>query len=223
MSTFLRKCRTFMPRQRKFNATQQSAYERLSGTFCFPMDGDFSAVFPNKDRETVIEIGFGSGIATAQIAKENPGKNYLCFEVHKPGVANLLHLIEENSLENIRIVEGDALEFIEAKIPNETISAFHIFFPDPWPKKRHRKRRLVARPTTNLFAGKLRNDGYIYFVTDWQDYGEFALEELNGTEGLQNYYNGFASPQPWRPQTHFEKKGIDAGHHIFEIFFRKKQ
>lgn len=222
MSIFLRKCRTFMPRQRKFTATQQSAYERLFDKFCISSTADFLGIFPNAAAETVIEIGFGSGIATAQIAKENPDKNYLCFDVHKPGVANLLHLIEENSLENIRIFEGDALDFIEGQIPDEKISAFHIFFPDPWPKKRHHKRRLVSRPTTNLLTHKLQKNGYIYFVTDWQDYGEFALEELNATENLKNDYEGFATPQPWRPQTHFEKKGIEAGHSIFEIFFRRK-
>ncbi|MBQ7970244.1 MAG: tRNA (guanosine(46)-N7)-methyltransferase TrmB, partial [Treponema sp.] len=116
----------------------------------------------------------------------------------------------------------DALEVLEQMIGDNSVNGFHIFFPDPWPKKRHHKRRLLQRPRTNLLAQKLAPEGYLYFVTDWFEYAEFALEELNQTENLVNKYDGFAEPQEWRGQTKFERKGLNADRSITEIFFVKK-
>jgi tRNA (guanine-N7-)-methyltransferase len=161
------------------------------------------------------------GGATAQIAQENPDRNYLGVEVHKPGIGRLLWEIEKRSLRNIRIVEHDAVEVLEKMIEGSSIAAFHIFFPDPWPKKKHQKRRLVTRPFTGLLAEKLRPGGYIYTVSDWEDYARQALEELSATAGLCGPYGGFAPSQSWRPRTEFEAKGLARGHEIFEIYFLK--
>ena len=170
----------------------------------------------------VIEIGFGMGIATANIAEQNPGINYLGIEVHRPGIGRLLWEIEKRNLGNIRIIEGDAVEILEQKIKDSSVSAFHIFFPDPWPKKRHHKRRLITRPFTDLLASKLISGAYIYMVSDWADYGDWALRELTATAGLLNKYSGFAEQQSWRPQTEFERKGLMKNHEIREIYFIKK-
>ena len=162
------------------------------------------------------------GDVTAKLAQENPNINYIGIEVHKPGVGKLLSEIKKRDLKNLYIIEHDALEVLEQMIGDNSVNGFHIFFPDPWPKKRHHKRRLLQRPRTNLLAQKLAPEGYLYFVTDWFEYAEFALEELNQTENLENKYDGFAEPQEWRGQTKFERKGLNADRSITEIFFVKK-
>ena len=181
---------------------------------------DFSKIFQNKN--ITMEIGFGMGAATAQIARDNPEMNYIGVEVHRPGIGRLLWEIKNQSLSNIRIIEYDASIAAGTMIPSLSLDAIHIFFPDPWPKKRHKKRRLIQRPFTETLAKCLKHEGYLYMVTDWEDYGLQALEELTLTAGLQNAYNGFADPQTWRPQTKFEKKGIAGNHTIRELFFIKK-
>jgi tRNA (guanine-N7-)-methyltransferase len=162
------------------------------------------------------------GRATAGIAGQNPQNNYLGIEVHRPGIGRLLWEIEKNSLKNIRIIEGDAVEILEQNIKDSSVSAFHIFFPDPWPKKRHHKRRLIRRPFTDLLASKLKPGAYVYMVSDWPDYGDWALLELSATKGLVNRYDGFAEAQNWRPETEFERKGLDKNHEIRELLFEKR-
>ncbi|GHV71143.1 tRNA (guanine-N(7)-)-methyltransferase [Spirochaetia bacterium] len=204
---------------------QRRSYENFSGSYCIPFQPeplDIPRIFGNENPLTV-EIGFGMGIATAQIAEANPGINYLGFEVHRPGIGRLLWEIEERGLSNIRIVEYDAVEGIEKMIRPGEAAAFHIFFPDPWPKKRHHKRRLVTRPFTDLLAEKLSGNGYIYMVTDWVEYADWALAELSATPHLVNPYTGnggFAPPQMWRPRTKFEQKGLAKGHEVREIYFK---
>lgn len=161
------------------------------------------------------------GKATAIIAENNPGINYLGLEVHKPGIGKLLGEIKARSLKNIRIIEHDALEVLEDMVDDGGVDAFHVFFPDPWQKKRHFKRRLVQRPRTDLIASKLKKGGYFYFVTDWLPYAEFGLAQLTSTPGLKNRYDGFAPRQKWRPETRFEQKGLDANRVISEILFDK--
>jgi tRNA (guanine-N7-)-methyltransferase len=129
--------------------------------------------------------------------------------------------IENRGLKNIRIIEGDAVEFVDGKLMDNSVCAFHLFFPDPWPKKRHHKRRLVTRPFTDLLAAKLAPGGYVYMATDWADYGDWALGELSATPGLANKYGTFAPPQHWRPQTEFERKGIQKNHEVRELYFLK--
>lgn len=221
---FYREIKTYVLRIGRMTASQEKAYKELSPSYCIPFENkklNFVDIFGNTN-PIVVEIGFGMGDATWQLAKANPDINYLGIEVHKPGVGKLLNEIKKNDLKNIYIIEHDALEVLEFMIADNSVNGFHIFFPDPWPKKRHHKRRMVQRPRTNLMAQKLAFGGYLYFVTDILDYAEFALEELTLTEGLKNKYNGFAEPQPWRMQTKFERKGMAAERQITELFFEKK-
>lgn len=221
---FYREIKTYVLRIGRMTASQEKAYKELSPSYCIPFENkklNFVDIFGNTN-PIVVEIGFGMGDATWQLAKANPDINYLGIEVHKPGVGKLLNEIKRNDLKNIYIIEHDALEVLEFMIADNSVNGFHIFFPDPWPKKRHHKRRMVQRPRTNLMAQKLAFGGYLYFVTDILDYAKFALEELTLTEGLKNKYNGFAEPQPWRMQTKFERKGMAAERQITELFFEKK-
>jgi tRNA (guanine-N7-)-methyltransferase len=226
--------RSYVLRAGRASAAQKRAYAGLSPRYCVPFSPgalDWAALFGNPHPVTV-EIGFGMGRATARIARENPDRNYLGIEVHRPGIGRLLWEIEKSSLANLRIIEHDAAETLEKMIAGASAAAFHIFFPDPWPKKRHHKRRLITRPFTGLLAEKLRAAGYIYLVTDSEDYAHWALAELSATAGLRNPYAGspappggcpgFAPPRPWRPRTEFEAKGLAQGRKIFEIYFDKE-
>jgi len=217
-----RSIRSFVLRTGRMSHAQKRSYETLFPLFALrggdPGPVDMERLFGNPG-PVVVEIGFGMGTATAGIAEQNPGINYLGIDVHRPGIGRLLWEIESRGLKNIRIIEGDAVEFLSQKIKDGSVSAFHIFFPDPWPKKRHHKRRLVTRPFTDLLASKLIPGGYIYMVSDWADYGDWALRELSSAAGLVNKYGAFAEPQGWRPQTEFERKGIRKNHEIRELFF----
>ena len=207
------------------SSAQRRSYETL-----FPFYGlgdeigilESLIVFGNNG-PLIVEIGFGMGTATAAIAKENPKNNYLGIEVHRPGIGRLLWEIEKGSLKNIRIIEWDAVEILNQNIKDNSVSAFHIFFPDPWPKKRHHKRRLIRRPFTDLLAEKLISGGYVYMASDWPDYGDWALREFSCTPGLVNKYKAFAEAQTWRPKTEFERKGLQKNHEIRELFFEKRK
>ena len=217
--------RSYVIRSGKMSDAQKRSYDDL-----FPLYGrrqeeigaiDSRVLFGNGSPMTV-EIGFGMGRATAEIAENNPGMNYLGIEVHRPGIGRLLWEIEKRKLQNIRIIEGDASEIIEKSLAINNVAAFHIFFPDPWPKKRHHKRRLITRPFTDLLASRLVPDGYIYAVSDWADYGTWMLRELSTTTMLVNKYGSYAEPQSWRPITEFEKKAHKAGLETRELFFLKE-
>ena len=224
-SDYKREVKTYVLRIGRMTAAQEKAYAELSPSWCIPFEEkkiNFVDVFGNTN-PIIVEIGFGMGDATVNMAAANPDINYLGIEVHRPGVGKVLSEIKRRELKNLYIIEHDALEVLEKMIGDNSVNGFHIFFPDPWPKKRHHKRRMIQRPRTNLLAQKLAAGGYLYFVTDWLEYAEFALEELNQTEGLKNKYNGFAEPQPWRYQTKFERKGLSADRKITEIFFEKCQ
>ena len=219
-----REIKTFVLRASRMSDAQKRDYETLSAKWCIPFEKknlNFADIFGNSN-PVVVEIGFGMGAATAIIAEQNPNINYLGIEVHTPGVGRLLGNIRDNNLQNLYIIEHDAMEVLEFMIPDNSVSGFHVFFPDPWPKKKHHKRRLMQRPRTNLLAKKLYAGGYIYMATDWEPYAEFALEELNLTETMKNKYEGFAPHQEWRPETKFEHKGLVAERKISEIFFVKE-
>ncbi|MCL2264466.1 MAG: tRNA (guanosine(46)-N7)-methyltransferase TrmB [Treponema sp.] len=214
--------KSYVKRTGHFTDSQKKAYESLSEKYLVPFREEpinFCDLFKNEN--VTLEIGFGSGFATAEIAQTNPDKNYLGIEVHRPGIGRLLWEIGKRSLSNIKIIEYDASAVVEKMIPPDSLDAVHVFFPDPWPKKRHNKRRLIQRPFTQLLADTLKPEGYLYMVTDWEDYAAFALEELTASAGLRNSFNGFAEPQQWRPKTSFEKKGLAKNHVIKELFFVK--
>ncbi|MDR2923135.1 MAG: tRNA (guanosine(46)-N7)-methyltransferase TrmB [Treponema sp.] len=218
-----RKIKSFVLRGGRSTAAQKRSYNSLSGKFIIPYDAktaDFAGVFGNGN-PVIVEIGFGMGAATAVIAGENPQKNYIGIEIHKPGIGRLLWEIERRPLLNVRIIEHDAADVFENMIPANSLEGVHVFFPDPWPKKRHHKRRLIQGPFTDCIASKLKPGGYIYMATDWLDYADWALSVLTNTGGMVNEYDGFAPPQSWRPLTSFEKKGLDKKHEIKELFFRR--
>ncbi len=224
-NSFYRAIKTYVLRAGRMTSAQEKAYKDLSHIYCVPFQEsqiNFVDVFGNTN-PIVVEIGFGMGAATIQMAKENPNINYLGIEVHKPGVGRVLSEIRGNDLKNLYVVEHDALDVLEKMIGDNSVDGFHIFFPDPWPKKKHHKRRLMRRPNTNLLQRKLRSGGYLYMCTDWEEYALEALEELKATEGLSNKYDGFSPHQEWRPQTKFERKGIEAGRGIRELFFVKEE
>jgi tRNA (guanine-N7-)-methyltransferase len=212
------------------SGAQRRSYETLGPLFCINNDIpqgagdplDFEEIFGNT-RPVIVEIGFGMGMTTALIAKQNQDLNYLGIEVHRPGIGRLLWEIEKRELKNVRIIEGDAADVLERRIKEHSVKAFHIFFPDPWPKKRHQKRRLMTRPFTDLLASRLVPGGYIYMVTDWAAYGDWALRELLATPGLANKYETFAPRQTWRPETKFESKGIMKNREIQELYFVKTE
>ncbi len=219
-----REVKTYVLRAGRMTAAQEKAYKQLAPVYCIPFENkriNFVDIFGNTN-PIIVEIGFGMGDATWQIAKANPNINYIGIEVHTPGVGKLLSEIQKNELKNLYIIEYDAMEVLQNMFGDNSINGFHIFFPDPWPKKKHHKRRMLQRPRTDLLAKKLSAGGYLYFVTDWLEYAEFALEQLTDTPGLKNKYEGFAEPQLWRNQTKFERKGMAADRVITEIFFEKK-
>lgn len=222
-NSFYRTIKTYVMRAGRMTAAQEKAYHDLSHIYCVPFQEtplNFVDVFGNTN-PIVVEIGFGMGAATIQMAKDNPNTNYLGIEVHKPGVGRVLSEIRANDLKNLYVIEHDALDVLEKMIGDNSVDGFHVFFPDPWPKKKHHKRRLMRRPNTDLLQKKLRDGGYLYMCTDWEEYAEEALEELKATECLKNKYDGFAPHQEWRPETKFERKGIEAGRTIRELFFVK--
>jgi len=216
--------KSYVIRKGHFTDAQKKAYGSLYEKFIIPFSDDkldFPKVFGNNAGVT-LEIGFGSGFATAEIAQANPDKNYLGVEVHRPGIGRLLWEIEKRSLENIRIIEHDAAAVAEKMIPEGSLDAIHVFFPDPWPKKRHNKRRLIQAPFALTLAGCLKPGGYFYMVTDWEDYALFALSALSVCPSLTNAYGDFAVPQGWRPRTKFEQKGLAKDHKIRELFFIRR-
>lgn len=214
--------KTYVLRRGKMNTGVKNAYVSLAPIFClsYPcLPLDFAAIFGNTN-PVVIEIGFGMGGATAAIAKEHPLTNYIGLEVHTPGVAKLLSLIKEEDLQNIRIIEHDALEVINDVVKDGSVFGFHIFFPDPWPKKRHHKRRLMQKCNIDILAKKLVKSGYIAFATDWEDYAQSALAELTSVDLLKNEYKDFA-PRGERPITKFEQRAIDEGRKVWDIRFTR--
>jgi tRNA (guanine-N7-)-methyltransferase len=216
--------KSFVLRSGRMSQAQKKSYD-AGECFLIPYSEDrtdFPRYFGN-DRPITVEIGFGMGKAAAEIATSNPGHNYLCIEVFKAGIGKLLWEIEQRGLSNIRIIEHDAMDVIEKMAAPESFAAVHLFFPDPWPKKRHHKRRLIQKPFAELLASRLCEGSYIYMVSDWENYAEEALAVFSAVPGLYNPYNGGFSPGiSWRPRTKFEQKGLAKNHPIKEIYLVKK-
>jgi len=179
---------------------------------------DIDHLFPSA-KEIIVEIGFGMGDATAEIAKAHPDNGYIAIEVHPPGIGKLLSLIEEHNLSNIRIIEGDAIEILETMFDDQCINGFHLFFPDPWPKMKHNKRRIVNAEFLALIHRKLKAHGYINIATDWVPYAEW----IKGVFAESTLFTGGEVPRPeWRPYTKFEGKGLDKDHRISDFHHQTK-
>ena len=224
MNALPRPIRSFVLRQGRFSPGQQRAYEALMPNFGIAYSAqplDLAAAFGRK-APTILEIGFGMGETTARIAAENPGNDYLGVEVHTPGVGALLKRIEEQALTNIRIVQHDAVEVAREMIPDGDLAGIHVFFPDPWPKKRHHKRRLLQPDLVALLASRLAPGGYLHAATDWQEYAEHILATLANEPTLMNRHAGFGERPATRPETKFEQRGRRLGHGSWDIVFEKR-
>ena len=216
--------RSYVLRQGRFSRGQQRAYAELLPRFGIayaPRPLDFREVF-GRVSPVVAEVGFGMGETTARIAGENRGTDYLAIEVHAPGVGSLLKQVEEAGLANVRIVQHDAVEVLRDMVPAESLAAIHVFFPDPWPKKRHHKRRLLQPDFVALAASRLAPGGLLHVATDWQEYAEEVLAVLSAAPELANSADGFAPRPAWRPETKFERRGKKLGHGVWDLLFVKR-
>jgi tRNA (guanine-N7-)-methyltransferase len=223
-ATAHRPIKSFVLRQGRVSAAQQRACDTLLPVFGLPYKKellDLHKVF-GRPSEKYLEIGFGMGETTAHIAAAHPDNDYLAIEVHTPGVGALLKTIGEEALGNIRVVQHDAVEVLNEMISDETFHGAHIFFPDPWPKKRHHKRRLIQASLVSLLASKLKPGGYLHVATDWKEYAQHILEVLSAEPKLVNTADGFAPRPDYRPQTKFEARGLRLGHGVWDILFRKR-
>jgi tRNA (guanine-N7-)-methyltransferase len=183
---------------------------------------DLAAAF-GRTAAKVLEIGFGMGETTATIAKAHPETDYLGIEVHTPGVGSLLKLIAEGNLSNVRVIQHDAVEVVRDMIAPGALTGIHVFFPDPWPKKRQQKRRLIQPDFVALLASRLAPGGYFHCATDWEEYAQQMLEVLGGEPLLENTAEGFAPRPDYRPLTKFEQRGLRLGHGVWDVVFRKKE
>ncbi len=219
-----RRIRSFVLRQGRLTKGQERALEigwPLFGIAYAEKLLDLNAVFNRTDSKKILEIGFGMGESTAKIAQTLPEHDFLAVEVHTPGVGSLLKLIQEQALTNIRVIQHDVVEVLQHMIANASLDGVHIFFPDPWHKKRHHKRRLIQAEFVKLLCSKLKTGGYLHVATDWQEYAEWVLDVLNAEPLLQNTVESYAEKPSYRPLTKFENRGIKLGHGVWDLVFTR--
>jgi len=216
--------RSFVHRRGHITQGQLAALERLMGQWSIPYAPrrlDPAAAF-GRQAPTVLEIGFGMGETTEKIALARPGDNFLGVEVFNAGVGSLLRRIEDSSIPNLRIIQHDAVEVVRDMIAPDSLAGVHIYFPDPWPKKRHHKRRLIQPTFISLLASRIAPGGYIHCATDWEDYAVQMLEVLSGEPLLKNTVDGGYAPRPdYRPLTKFETRGLRLGHGVWDLIFKR--
>jgi tRNA (guanine-N7-)-methyltransferase len=219
-----RSIRSYVLRQGRVTAAQASAVERLMpvyGIAFSPAPLDLEQAFGRRAPK-ILEIGFGMGETTAAIAQAHPECDYLGIEVHTPGVGALLRHIESLGLTNVRVVQHDAVEVVERMIGPGALDGVHVFFPDPWPKKRHHKRRLLQPGFVHLLATRMKPGAYLHAATDWEDYAAQMLEVLSAEPLLENTATGFAPRPAGRPLTKFETRGTRLGHGVWDLVFRRR-
>ena len=216
--------RSYIRRQGRATAGQKQALERYWDKFCLPPDQplDIDQAF-GRSAPLIVEIGFGNGESLAKMAENNPDINYLGIEVHRPGVGHLLRLLAEKDINNVRIYHHDAIEILEQKIADESLAGVHLFFPDPWHKRRHHKRRIVRPSFVELLEKKLQPGGYFHAATDWRDYARDMLKTLSASQKLinQSEEQDFSPRPDYRPMTKFEKRGLRLGHGVWDLIFKK--
>lgn len=220
-----RRIRSFVLRQGRLTKGQARALETVFPKFGItykPELLDLSSQFGRADSKKILEIGFGMGETTAKIAQTLPDCDFLAAEVHTPGVGALLKLIDELALTNIRVIQHDVVEVLQNMLGDASLDGIHIFFPDPWHKKRHHKRRLIQAEFVKLLCTKLKSGGYIHVATDWQEYAEWVLEVLSAEPQLQNTAKDYAEKPGYRPLTKFENRGIKLGHGVWDMVFTRK-
>ena len=216
-----RPIKSFVRRAGRMGTGQQRALETLAPKYVVPFEAqqaDWASHF-GRIAPMVLEIGFGMGGATAAIAAARPDTNFIGVEVHEPGVGALLKLIDEGSLPNLRIVQHDAVEVLRHMVPQKSLAGVHIYFPDPWHKKRHHKRRLIQPGFVSQLVSYLAPGGYLHCATDWEPYAQQMLEVLSAEPQLQNSSDGYAPRPDWRPLTKFEHRGMKLGHGVWDLVF----
>ncbi len=237
-----RPIRSFVRREGRLTKGQQRALDELWARFGIDSAGpaileperialnepllDIDQLFshkPDGKRQTVLEIGFGNGASLAEMAANQPLNNYLGVEVHRPGVGNLMRLLAEQNLQNVRIICDDAVQILKHRLPNTCLDRVQLFFPDPWHKTRHHKRRIVSPEFVALIAQKLKPGGVFHLATDWKDYAKQMMSVLEAAPGYQNFAAaGEYSPRPvWRPLTKFEQRGHRLGHGVWDLLFKR--
>jgi len=228
-----RRIKSFVLRTGRMTARQKSALEHLWSKYAlgpkfgaelsaWPDSFDYSAIF-NRDAPLILEIGFGMGDSLVEMAYHNPDNNYLGIEVHTPGIGSILNSIEARQLSNLRIFHADAILLLQQFIANNSLSGVCLFFPDPWHKKRHHKRRIVNSEFVQLIHQKLQPNGFFHMATDWENYAEHMLETMQKDLHFvnQSANSSYIERPIWRPETKFEKRGVRLGHGVWDLLFRK--
>ncbi|MEU7582013.1 tRNA (guanosine(46)-N7)-methyltransferase TrmB [Streptomyces sp. NPDC041068] len=227
-----RRIRSFQPRRSRVTTSQGDALRRLWPTWGLDIDGlrtlDLAKLFEDEKRPVeriVLEIGFGMGEATAQMAADDPDTGILAVDVHTPGQGNLLGLAERNGLTNVRVANGDAIILLREMLPPASLDGLRVYFPDPWPKARHHKRRLIQPEFLTLAAPSLKPGAILHCATDWEEYAEQMLEVLTEHPDFENTQpdGGYAPRPSFRPLTRFEGQGLDKGHVVHDLLFRRSQ
>jgi tRNA (guanine-N7-)-methyltransferase len=224
MTTEQPRIRSYVLRQGRVSNAQRRAHDTLLPRFGITFDEtplDLDTVFGRR-APRILEIGCGMGETTAAIAAAHPDTDYIGIEVHTPGVGSLLKQIDEAGLSNVRVIQHDAVAVMDTMIPPASLDGLHIFFPDPWPKKRQQKRRLIQSPFIALAASRLKPGAYLHAATDWQEYAEQILAVFSAESTLANTASGYAEKPAYRPQTKFETRGLKLGHGVWDIVFRRK-
>jgi len=219
-----RRIRSFVRREGRLTAGQQRALEALYPRYGLERPAgrlDFAATFGRR-APVVLDIGFGDGEALAELALAHPERDYLGIEVYRSGVGRLLRTLERGGIDNVRVLEADAVEVLREDVPPASLHGVQLFFPDPWPKKRHHKRRMVQPQWLALVTDRLAPGGFLHLATDWQDYAEHMLAVTADEPGLENPHRGFAPDRDGRPQTKFERRGLRKGHHVHDLVLRRR-
>lgn len=220
-----RPIRSFVRRERHLTPAQERALSESWARFGVDhhkVAADFATIF-GRVAPTIVEIGFGNGVALAAVAAAHPQNNYLGIEVHRPGIGYLLRRLQASGVNNVRVLRADAKEVLSAWMPDQSLSAVNIFFPDPWPKKRHHKRRLLQTDFATLIMRKLELGGHLHLATDWRDYAEYMLAALSQVPSLANVTKDerFSSYISARPQTKYEQRGRRLGHEVWDLIFQR--
>ncbi len=222
---FMRPVRSFVLRQGRLTKGQDDALQNIWPVFGIERGDsqlDIANLFESESPVT-LEIGFGDGVSLAAMAENAPDKNFIGIEVHKPGVGRLLHLIDEKKLTNVRVMDDDAVQIIKNRIPEASLDRVQLFFPDPWHKKRHNKRRIVQDDFVSLIASRLKSGGVFHLATDWEPYAEHMAEVMEASDDFKSMADTPYSPKPEeRPTTKFETRGIKLGHGVWDLLYQKQ-
>lgn len=218
--------KTFVRRMGRMSDLLKDAHNELASRYLLSLTPgtvvDPAEIYPDMP-ERILEIGSGMGHALVALAEARPQTGFIGIDVHRPGIARTMLECRSRNLENIRLIEHDALDVCRGYLAEASLDGIHVFFPDPWPKKRHHKRRLIQQSHLPQLLRVLKPGGYLYCVTDWAEYGDWMLEETARCPALENPSGGFSPPISWRPRTRFEQKGLDKGHPIRELYLIKTE